>query len=136
MNTQPSSAPSALTIVLYTLAAVAFLLALVLLIVVLNLDAAVESNAFLLRSIMGPLADVLLAGLLSAAQIVGVLMITMMGSIGILLVGGGQLAAGHTGLVARVLRLEQILVIDPAPMDTNQAARGQAGRQEMIVNQG
>ncbi len=136
MKTNTSGDPSALTIVLYTLAAVAFLLALVLLIGVLNLDAAIESNAFLLRSIMGPLADVLLAGVLSAAQIIGMLMIAMLGSIGILLVGGGQLAAGHMGLVARVLRLEQILVIDPDTTKTNQAARDRMGRQEAIIHQG
>ncbi len=108
MKTQSSGGSAAITIVLYTLAAIAFLLALVLLVGVFNLDTAIESSAFLLRMTLGPLADVLLAWMLSAAQIIGVLTTTMLGSIGILLVGAGQLTARHSSLVTRVLRLEQI----------------------------
>ena len=136
MNTQSSGGASALTIILYTLATVAFLLALVLLVGVFNLDAAIEGNAFLLRSIMGPLADVLLAGVLSAAQIVGVLMATILGSMGILLVGGGQLAARHASLVTRVLRMETFLGIGPADVKAHQEPMDQRNQQTTVFNQG
>lgn len=100
-------AGSGLQFVFYALAALALLIGLVALIGVLSFASSLEANAFVLRSMLGPLADLLLDGLRSGVQLVGVLGFVIMAGLGGVLFVAGRLTARHAGLAARVAQLEE-----------------------------
>lgn len=60
----------------------------------------------MLSSILGPLADLLLGGLRSGVQLVGVLSFAIMAGLGGVLFVAGRLTARQAGLAARVAHLE------------------------------
>ncbi len=87
---------SPLTTILYTLAAIAFVLALALILAVFNMDGLLESNVFLLYSLVGPLAGPLVDGIISALKFTSGLLATTMGISSVALVGIGRLLAQRT----------------------------------------
>lgn len=91
---------SPLTTILYTLAAIAFVLALALILAVFNIDGLLESNLFLLYSLVGPLAGPLMDGILSALRFTGGLLATTMGIASVALVGVGKLLSQRAGPTA------------------------------------
>lgn len=102
-------AGSGLQFVFYALAALALLIGLFALIGVLGFASSLEANAFLLRSMLGPLADLLFGGLRSGVQLVGVLAFVIMAGLGGVLFLAGRLTARQAGLAARVARLEEAI---------------------------
>lgn len=91
---------SGLQFVFYALFVFALLTGLFALIGVLGFASSLEANAFLLRSMLGPLADLLLGGLRSGLQLVGVLGFVIMAGLGGLLFAAGRLSARQAGLAA------------------------------------
>ena len=92
-NHPGGSGTSPLATILYTLAAIAFVLALAVIVAIFNVDGLLASNAFLLYSLVGPLAGPLMDGILSALKFTGGLVATTMGIASVALVGVGRLLA-------------------------------------------
>lgn len=92
-NHPGDSDPSPLATILYTLAAIALVLALAVILAIFNVDGLLKSNAYLLHSLAGPLATPLMESIQSALKFTGGLVATTMGIAGIALVGIGRLLA-------------------------------------------
>lgn len=95
-NHPGGSGASPLATILYTLAAIAFVLALAVILAIFNVDGLLESNAVLLHSLIGPLAGPLMDSIQSALKFTGGLVATTMGIASIALVGIGRLLTRRT----------------------------------------